>query len=84
LKETRHQREYYKKKFEESSKLFDGKKNEILTMIKQALEKLINEIALSPKIKEILAVIMRVLDYTEDEINIVLKEKRKNFFTFFK
>lgn len=84
LKETRQQRDIYKKKFDESGKLFDGKRNEITSMIKQALEKLIFEIQLTPKIREILTVIMRVLEYTEDEINALLRDKKKNFLSFFK
>ncbi len=49
------------------------------------MEKLIIEITLTNKIKELLSVILRVLDYTEDQIQIILssKDKKKNFFNFF-
>ncbi len=53
-------------------------------MVRQAIEKLIAEINLNAKTKEILTVVMRVLDYSEDEINLILKEKKKNFLGFFK
>ena len=42
---------------------------------------------MTPKIKEIIAVILRVLDYSEDQIAMIFtaKEKnKKNFFNFFK
>ncbi len=84
LKETRQQRDIYKKKFEESGKLFDGKRNEVTSMIKQALQRLILEMKLTPKIKEILTVIMRVLEYSEEEIAALLSQKKANFLSIFK
>jgi hypothetical protein len=85
LKATREERDTFKRKFEESITLADGKKNEVLHLLRQAMEKLIIEITLTNKIKELLSVILRVLDYTEDQIQIILssKDKKKNFFNFF-
>jgi hypothetical protein len=86
LKETREERDIWKRKFEESITLADGKKNEVLTLLRQAVEKLIIEITVTPKIKEIISVILRVLDYSEDNITqiFIMKEKnKKNFFNFF-
>ena len=44
LKDTRPQRDVCKRKYEESVTLQDGKKTEIVSMLKQAFEKLIMEI----------------------------------------
>lgn len=47
LKQTRNEREIYKKKCSESITLHDGKKIEILNMLRSAVEKLILEIQLT-------------------------------------
>jgi hypothetical protein len=85
LKATREERDLFKRKFEESITLADGKKNEVLHLLRQAIERLIVEITMTNKIKELLSVILRVLDYTEEQIQIILnsKDKKKNFFNFF-
>lgn len=86
LKETREERDIYKRKFDESITLADGKKNEVLALLRQAVEKLIIEITVTPKIRELLSVVLRVLDYSEDQITqiFIMKEKnKKNFFNFF-
>ena len=87
LRDTREERDVFKRKFDESITLADGKKNEVLTLFRQAVEKLIIEITITPKIKEIVSVILRVLDYSEDQISqiFIAKEKnKKNFFNIFK
>jgi len=85
LKETRNQRDIYKRKFEESVTLQDGKKTEVISMLKQAFEKLVSEIQISSKVKEYLNVIFKVLDYSEDEINrIIKKTDKKGFLSLFK
>ena len=87
MKETRGQRDNYKKKFDECLTLQGGTKDELLNMLKNSFERLILEIVLTPKIKEFLTVILKLLDYSEDEIAqiwVYKDEKKKNFFGFFK
>jgi hypothetical protein len=85
LKETRTQRDNYKRKYEESVTLQDGKKTELILMLKQAFEKLIIEIQLNSKIKEYLVVILKILDYNDDDINKILNKKdKKGFLGIFK
>ena len=69
LKDTRVKVENYKKKYESSITLQDGKKSEILSMLNSAIEKLILEISITPKLKELIIVILKMLDYNESEIN---------------
>jgi hypothetical protein len=47
LKQTRNERELFKKKYNESVTLQDGKKNEIVNILRSAVEKLINEIVIT-------------------------------------
>jgi len=75
LKDTRKQKENFKKLYEQSLTFKDDKKTEIINLLKQAVEKLILEITLTPKIKELLFVILRVIDYKDEEINEILKKK---------
>lgn len=56
-------------------------------MLKNSIELLILEIVITPKIKEFLLVILKLLDYSEEEILqiwVYKDEKKKNFFGFFK
>ena len=46
LKQTRNDRDSYRRKFEETTTLQDGQKNELINMLKQAFEKLISEISI--------------------------------------
>lgn len=68
--------------------LQDGKKDELIDMLKVAINKLISEIQITPSIRGILNIIMSILGYEEEEIKSILHEskdtKKKNFFTFFK
>ena len=61
------------------------KKEEIIGPLRSALERLIWEIKLNNKVKEILTVILRLVCYTEEQIAIIYqyKEKKKNFFNMF-
>jgi len=47
LKQTRNERDSFKKKYNESLTLQDGKKNEILNILRSAIEKLIVEIQIT-------------------------------------
>lgn len=47
LKQTRVERDLYKKKYQDSITLQDGKKTELLTHLKDAFEKLVFEITLT-------------------------------------
>jgi len=47
LKQTRNERDLFRKKYNESITLQDGKKNEILNILRSAVEKLIIEIQLT-------------------------------------
>ena len=85
LRETRNQRDMYKRKFEESVTLQDGKKTELLSMLKQAFEKLISEIQITSKVKEYLNVILKILDYNEEDISKIMKKNdKKGFLGLFK
>jgi hypothetical protein len=86
LKETRELRDQYKKKMEEATTLNDGEKNELYSILRNAIERLIMEITLNNKIKEFLTVILRVLGYADEDIALIYqsKEKKKGFLNFFK
>lgn len=55
-------------------------------MIKTSLNKLIQEIELTQKIKDILIVIMKILNYDEEDIlkTFEFNNKKKKFFNIFK
>ncbi len=81
LKQTRIQRDQYKKIVEEASKLDD--KTEIVKALKPMIEKLIAEITLTDKIKQILSVILKILSCSEEQIKQIFLNKetnKKNFF----
>jgi hypothetical protein len=83
LKDTRHQRDVFKRKYEEAVTLQDGKKTEIVSILKQAFEKLVYEISLSGKVKEYVVVILKILDYDENDISRVIKKEKKGFLGLF-
>jgi hypothetical protein len=83
LKETRTQRDNFKRKYEESVTLQDGKKTEIVSMLKQAFEKLVNEIQINGKVKEYVTVILKILDYNENDISKIIKKEKKGFMALF-
>lgn len=47
LKQTRNERDLFRKKYNESITLQDGKKNEIMNILRSAVEKLILELTLT-------------------------------------
>ena len=61
------------------------KNEEIIGPLRSALERLIMEIKLNKKIKEILTVILKLACYTEDQIFTIYyyREKKKNFLNMF-
>lgn len=73
----------FKRKYEESITLQNGKKIEVVSMLKQAFEKLVYEISINNKTKEYVTVIMKILDYTESDINKILKKEKKGLFGIF-
>jgi len=83
LKDTRSQRDVFKRKYEEAVTLQDGKKTEIISMLKQAFEKLVSEIQINNKVKEYLNVIFKILDYNDNDISRVLKKEKKGFLGLF-
>ena len=52
--------------------------NDILITVTNALIKLLNEVNLNTKIKDLFTLIFRLLNYTEDKINKLFSEKEKN------
>ena len=61
------------------------KNEEVIGPLRSALERLIMEIKLTQKIKEILTVILKLACYTEDQIFTIYyyREKKKNFLNMF-
>ena len=61
------------------------KKDKIIIPLRNALERLIYEIKLNNKIKEILNIILSLVYYSEEQILVIYqyKEKKKNFFNLF-
>ena len=72
----------YKIELENKEKL---KKDKIIIPLRNALERLIYEIKLNNKIKEILNIILSLVYYSEEQILVIYqyKEKKKNFFNLF-
>ena len=52
--------------------------NDILITVTNALIKLLNEVNLNNKIKDLFTLIFRLLNYTEEKINKLFSEKEKN------
>lgn len=85
LKETKKELENSKKKCQEALTL-QGEKNEMVEMIRTAFEKLIFEIQLTQKIKDILVIIMNILGYTHEHIEELFnmkQPKKKGFLNIF-
>jgi hypothetical protein len=85
LRETRTQRDQYKKRYEEAMTLQDGKKTELLVMLKQAFEKLLTEIQVNGKAKDYVKMILKILDYNDADISKIInpKEKKGGFLGLF-
>ena len=82
LKKTREERDELKKKIED----VPLDKEELLTMLKQTFEKLIDSIQLVGKVKDYVIMILKLLNYSEDDISKILtkKDKKNNLFNIFK
>ena len=61
-------------------------KEELMNMLKQTFEKLVEALQLSGKIKDYVVMILKILNYNEDEIQTIVtkKDKKNNLFTLFK
>ena len=82
LKKTREERDELKKKIED----VPLDKEELLTMLKQTFDKLIDSIQLVGKVKDYVMMILKLLNYSEDDISKILtkKDKKNNLFNIFK
>ena len=89
LKETRQALEDCKKQNIELIQELEAQgtlKNEnMIGVLRNSIERLITEIKITPKIKEILLVLLRVSSYTEEQIDVIFKykEKKKNIINLF-
>lgn len=82
LKKTREERDELKKKSED----VPLDKEELLTMLKQTFEKLIDSIQLVGKVKDYVMMILKLLNYSDEDISKILtkKDKKNNLFNIFK
>ena len=62
------------------------KNEEFIGTLRNAIERLVNEMQITSKIKEFLTVVLRLVGYTEEQILTIYqtKEKKKGFFNKFK
>ena len=81
-----------KKELKQSREIIDNLKGknfeycrEFLYPLRNALERLIYEIKLTSKVKEVLNIILSLASYTDEQIQVMYqyKEKKKNFFNMF-
>ena len=81
-----------KKELKQSREIIDNLKGknfeycrEFLYPLRNALERLIYEIKLTSKVKEVLNIILSLASYTDEQIQVLYqyKEKKKNFFNMF-
>ena len=91
LRETINQKNNLEKKVNSLSKkasLVDDNvldKIEILQIIKQTFEKLVDSIQLVGKVKELVIMILKYLNYSEEDIKkIIDKKEKRNLFGIFK
>eukprot|EP00340_Litonotus_pictus_P008282 CAMPEP_0170518200 /NCGR_PEP_ID=MMETSP0209-20121228/3941_1 /TAXON_ID=665100 ORGANISM="Litonotus pictus, Strain P1" /NCGR_SAMPLE_ID=MMETSP0209 /ASSEMBLY_ACC=CAM_ASM_000301 /LENGTH=2436 /DNA_ID=CAMNT_0010803667 /DNA_START=704 /DNA_END=8014 /DNA_ORIENTATION=- len=77
LKDTQKDLERYKKKYNEAISLQDSNKSEIVTMLSSFIDKLIAEISLNDKTKELVRHILKILNYSDTEIKDRLEKKKK-------
>lgn len=84
LKETRAQRDIYKKQYEDSIKLQDSSHSQLIDALKSALESLLFEVSINSKAKECAKIMMRILDFSdEDQKRIFDKKKKTNILGIF-
>jgi hypothetical protein len=77
LKEHKKEVEKYKKLYKDSITLQDSNKSEIVTMLSNLIDKLLLEISLNAKAKEILNRIFKIMGYSDSEITERLEKKKK-------
>lgn len=75
LKQTRIEKESYKQKYEKSITLQGGNNDEIVSMLNSAFLRLLEEIVISNKIKELVIVVLKILNYNSDEIDCIINKK---------
>lgn len=81
MKETKASRDKFKKLYNETLTLQDGKKSEIISMLSDLILRLIDEVNLTSKNKDIFKLILKMLNFEEKEIEMRLdKKKKKSFF----
>lgn len=80
LKKTKKELEVYKK----NALTLGDSKAEITHMLKQSFDKLIDEIQLTPKNKEYVLMMMKILGYKDEEMINVGKKKKKGIMNMFK
>lgn len=83
LKDTRKQRDMYKKQFEDSIKFQDSKHTQLLSTLQSAFENLLIEVNITNKVKDYALIIMKILDYSELDQKRILEKKKKNMFSLF-
>lgn len=85
LKSSLEQNDTLAQKLEEAESNFNSEKGEYIGMLRVAFEKLISEIQITNKSKEFATVIMRMLNYSDDDIfDIYNSGKKKTLFGFLK
>lgn len=76
LKETRIQRDEYKKKFEESI-TYGDRQSQLIMTLQTAFENLLMEITINTKVKDYAVVILNILGINEEEQKRIFEKKKK-------
>lgn len=73
------------KKYNSAITLADDK-NHMVDLLKTSLNRLITEIQVTQKVRDLIVVMMNILSYSEDEVRKAFesKEKKKGFMNMFK
>ena len=80
LKETRKMKEMYRKQYEDSIKFQDSRQDNLINQLKSALQNLVLEATLNTKAKNLAEVMMKILNFKEEEIKIIFDKKKKTGF----
>ena len=78
LRDTRCERDLFKKKYEKSITLASDNKGELIMLLGSSIENLIKEISLNNKVKQLLSIVLKILNYSQNEIDTLLKNKNKS------
>ena len=78
LKETRAERDDYKAKYSNSITLLGSNKNELINMLSSTFERLLNEIKVTTQVKQLSSIILKILNYSSQEIDSLLKITSKS------